>query len=445
MRKKLINTVLTIEELERSKQEHQSLCGMSKDFGISLRMLENTLDFHDLEHPDKFKRNSVNHNFFSNINEESLYIAGFIAADGNVYQRINGSNTIKIQLATKDKQHLLNIAKKLEFNGDINDYTINAREFIAGEKTKQELYYSSYLSFNSDQICNDLEKFGIVPNKTYIYTMPLWLVKHPLVHHFIRGYIDGDGWIGYGKDSNEIKRIVIGLVGACPAVKEIFDIIHDRCHLRSGGCFSIQKNIYNTEIKTFSFAGLLDVETIIKFLYKDATIYLERKFEPTKQIYNLIDKSKLYLFDPQILQNQCNEIGNAVKIAELYNCSQSTILKAIKEFNLNFQTKMEFDLELLQKQYNELGNCGLVAELYDCSRSVIERTMRKFKLKFKPHHDRNFPRKYQFDPQILQQQYNLLGSLNKVAKLYNCDHNTIKCAMKKFGIPLNPNNKSVIK
>lgn len=41
----------------------------------------------------------------------------------------------------------------------------------------------------------DLEKYGIVPQKTYSVEMPQ--LDEIMMPHLIRGMIDGDGWISY--------------------------------------------------------------------------------------------------------------------------------------------------------------------------------------------------------------------------------------------------------
>jgi hypothetical protein len=50
----------------------------------------------------------------------------------------------------------------------------------------------SELAITSRKMCADLLRFNITERKTFTYTFPEWLKTHPLKHHFIRGYNDGD-------------------------------------------------------------------------------------------------------------------------------------------------------------------------------------------------------------------------------------------------------------
>ena len=61
----------------------------------------------------------------------------------------------------------------------------------------------------SSKMIEDLAKYGVVKNKTYI-TTKLPDLKEPFLHHMIRGFIDGDGWVMFDKEK---KTHAIGAVG----------------------------------------------------------------------------------------------------------------------------------------------------------------------------------------------------------------------------------------
>jgi len=147
-------------------------------------------------------------------------------------------------------------------------------------------YLANEIIITSEKIFNRLAEFNIVPNKTHTYRFPEQLKDHPGIRHFIRGCLDGDGWWrehrNNGKDyTTEIR---IGMCGTPVFVREMFDIIKDECCIGSGSYY-IRKSGKTAD---FEFCAKSDVNDIVDYLYKDATIYLDRKYQ--KAI-----KSKNYL------------------------------------------------------------------------------------------------------------------------------------------------------
>ena len=103
--------------------------------------------------------------------------------------------------------------------------------------------------------------------------MPDWLLKHEYLHHFMRGYFDGDGCIS--KCSLVNKRKVVqksfNILGTFNFINAYKIILEKNCNIN---CNKICKkgNIYS-----ISYSGNVIINNIYNFLYKDATIYLERK------------------------------------------------------------------------------------------------------------------------------------------------------------------------
>lgn len=56
---------------------------------------------------------------------------------------------------------------------------------------------------NSNKICKDLEKFGVIPRKSGKEIIPQ--IENTLLPHFIRGYFDGDGCC-YNKTINKSAK-----------------------------------------------------------------------------------------------------------------------------------------------------------------------------------------------------------------------------------------------
>jgi hypothetical protein len=207
---------------------------------------------------------SCDHYFFSRDNEESFYWAGFIAADGCAYGK-KTSKTLTLTLAEKDSLHLLCFKNNINYDGPIyKSITKHSQKNPKwNDSTKESLCISS------SQIFQDLKRFNITPNKTKIYTFPEWLVNHSLIHHFMRGYVDGDG--SFFEDKSR-GRICFELRGTKEFLDIYKNILESKLDMQSRTTVTTPDS--TSKIKYYSKHL---VPQIVDFLYQDATIYLSRK------------------------------------------------------------------------------------------------------------------------------------------------------------------------
>lgn len=126
---------------------------------------------------------AINQDFFDVNNQtyNSAYVMGLIAADGWI-SRVD--NQICIELQRSDKELLEKVNLALENEREVKDY-------VTGRG-----YENSKLYFYSRKMKEDLNKFNLVPNKTYDknYKRPN-LLKPEFEMAFLRGMFDGDGSI----------------------------------------------------------------------------------------------------------------------------------------------------------------------------------------------------------------------------------------------------------
>jgi len=126
----------------------------------------------------------VNRDFFKEWSAEMAYILGFFAADGNMIRNKRGAHFIEFQIT--DKTLLYAIRKVLCLN-----HKITARN-------RGENYKKSYrLQIGSKKIFSDLEILGMTPKKSNTLKFPE--VPRRYFGDFVRGYFDGDGYVGIGK------------------------------------------------------------------------------------------------------------------------------------------------------------------------------------------------------------------------------------------------------
>lgn len=125
----------------------------------------------------------------------------------------------------------------------------------------------------------DLIEKGLCPKKSLVLTFPTTdILPEELIHHFIRGYFDGDGCV----TQNLKGERYISFVGTKDMLENI------RRHLKIEAIVKKEKRTQK-EIYFLQTGGNKSVLKIFDYLYKDATIFLERKqkrFLQLKEEYN---------------------------------------------------------------------------------------------------------------------------------------------------------------
>lgn len=205
------------------------------------------------------RRYTQDNTYFQKIDtERKAYWLGFLYADGCVHDRSENQNYLHIHLQPEDRYLLEMFVKDLKSDRIVGT---NNRGYAV-------------LVVNSNKIGKDLIRLGCVPRKSNILKFPTEdIVPKLLIKDFIRGYMDGDGCIStymkLKKGANipsficEIKFVgtydmLLGINRYFKSEKEILINRH------SPTCYQI------------SFAGR-KYKDIVDSLYKDATIYMNRK------------------------------------------------------------------------------------------------------------------------------------------------------------------------
>lgn len=211
-----------------------------------------------------------NQDYFKVIDsEEKAYWLGFIMADGAITKNCkNGiDNRLSIILKLSDIEHLKKFQKSIESNQKIITKTVTSK----GHSSE-----ICELRFNSKIICDDLMRFGVTSNKTGKELIPS--LSEELVHHFIRGFFDGDGCI-YRNGKYLNASVCSASITFINQLKDVLNkltikpYIEDRC--KNGKSFYVigtKKQLY--------------VKIFLDYMYKDSTIYLERKYEKYINFYS---------------------------------------------------------------------------------------------------------------------------------------------------------------
>lgn len=215
----------------------------------------------------------LDENFFEAIDtEEKAYWLGFLYADGNI-SNIN----IELTLKYDDINHLENFKKAIKTDATITD---GYRKCDISTNPDKQLRYAR-LIVTSTKMVNDLIKLGCISNKSLALTFPTKeQVPNHLLIHFIRGYFDGDGCVYIDKSKTPSFLFqVCGTYDMLIHIKSYFDI---KANVRKIG------NYYDLRCK-----GNIKATNIFDTLYKDATIYLQRKYDIYKNFQLCRSRSSL--------------------------------------------------------------------------------------------------------------------------------------------------------
>lgn len=176
------------QELINLYQQGESLSFLSKYYNTTTYKIKQILNQYNIKirtrseqtrlTNTKRRKWSVNDNYFSNIDSYSkAWLIGFLAADGTIRK---DSNEIKIGLSEIDIEILEKIKNELCLNKPILKYQTNNG------------FNCVQITWSSFQQKQDLKKYGVVNNKTYLpMHLPKWTKNKILA--FILGYYDGDG------------------------------------------------------------------------------------------------------------------------------------------------------------------------------------------------------------------------------------------------------------
>jgi len=229
----------------------------------------------------------VNQDYFKSIDtEDKAYWLGFIYADG--YLNKNG-NTFGIELKDTDIEHLIAFGKDIESNRPIKIYNKNS---TFGPQVNCRWVCSNKILYN------DLIKHGLTATKSYDGKFPI-VDDVQYMKDVIRGIFDGDGSIHLKKGS---LGYLIAKIAICNT-KETLECIE-----KFSGFEWVwsqrypDKNVNNYQISTGNQNNII---SFLNLIYKDAKIYLNRKYKKYKEYID----SREYANNKGIDRHNYNQIG----------------------------------------------------------------------------------------------------------------------------------------
>ena len=229
---------------------------IADSFKVTFHTISNILEKNNIARNNKYKNINLNENYFEKIDSnDKAYFLGFMLTDGNV--SLN-ENIIRLSLSSKDEE-ILNIFK--EKTGNENKICIREDERHS-ERTFQ---------LKSKKWKDDLAKYGIVPQKTFISEMPI--LSADMMPHLIRGMIDGDGWISFNSHQ-------IGFCGNEKTVHQLKEYLVKTLNVYDVKIIHARENLWQV-----TWASQTDIEKIGNYIYQNKdNCFLSRKYNNFLQI-----------------------------------------------------------------------------------------------------------------------------------------------------------------
>ena len=133
---------------------------------------------------------------------------------------------------------------------------------------------------SSQKTVDDLISHGCVKQKSLILQPPIG-VPDELLHHFIRGFFDGDGSLYWNKSAFtahstwKTPSYSINFTSTKEMIEWLIEIAGDG---------RISKENRREKTYYFKLDGNKKVRRFCDYMYKDATIFMERKYNLYKEL-----------------------------------------------------------------------------------------------------------------------------------------------------------------
>ena len=249
--------MINIEKLLELNSSGLTQKQIATELNVSRATVQRALRKLNVSTPNYHNSLKFDNTVFDSIDtEEKAYWLGFLYADGNVSSTINN---VELSLSVTDTEHLEKYRKflKNESKVKIGKVICNGKEFKRCRLSVTNKYFKEQLI-----------KVGCVPNKSLILEFPKAIFSNDtLKYHFIRGYVDGDGSITFTQ-TGKLRLDIIGTEKFLNGIKEIFPEFSE---LRKDKRWK-----HNTYYINCAYDN---AEKVLTKLYKNSTIYLQRKYD----------------------------------------------------------------------------------------------------------------------------------------------------------------------
>lgn len=193
--------------------------------------------------------------YFSQIDTpQKAYFLGLLFADGAIAVAEKRNSSITLELTENDID-ILNIFKQ----------ELNSNASLSYNKRKERTLGTYGLSIRSKQLADDLKKYNIIPNKTYL--VEEIIIPNNYKIDYLRGYIDGDGSLYYSGNSWHLS-----ITGHSKnIIQQIQQELNSLINKQNSNTITYYKNVYKTTWNGQEAIYLMQI------LYENSKISLTRK------------------------------------------------------------------------------------------------------------------------------------------------------------------------
>lgn len=249
------------KEIAQLYSQNRTPTELAKIFSVSRGVITNALRRQKvifLGRSTLDMRGRVDLHYFDMINTpEKAYWLGFIAADGCITSK-KGRYHLTFGQKAEDKNHLKQLLKDLNCNQRMGSKIVKGARYVR-------------LQISGKPLIQHLINLGITPRKSLTLRYPEILSTFD--NHFIRGYFDGDGTVSRNRIINQLQ---FALVGTEQFLRECGIRLQESCALNRIAVYSAGQK---TKAYQLSYCGNRQVPRIMRWIYKDATRFLQRKRE----------------------------------------------------------------------------------------------------------------------------------------------------------------------
>ena len=254
---------------------------------------------------------------------EKFYFLGFFAADGCNFKK---QNEAKIKLQRGDLELLEKFKNLLESDRPIYEV------YDKPNGSRRESY-SSNLRLTSKYFCSRLEELGLPERKTYSLHFPDYIPEKYL-RDYVRRVFDGDGSIIINQVGK--ARGASDIAGHPCFLKELKTVIENTLPINIV-FYQISETCAHLKINRQE-----DIKLFMDWMYKESSLYLERKFQTYQEFLSLRDYSVETKGQKQRrIESQEKEIINAYlsyvsnkEICEKYKISNNTLYRILQRNNI---------------------------------------------------------------------------------------------------------------
>lgn len=257
---------------------HLGTPALKKKYGFDLAHRFYRLGLKLRNHQDQNRKFTCNSDYFKEIDsEEKAYWLGFMMGDGYITKSASNSNIKRFGISVKndDKRHLEKFLDAINGNMPIHTYEVKTSGYKIGTK-----YCRVIISDNA--FAENIIKQGCVENKSNILEPPN--IDKSLRKHWIRGYMDANGSISISKMKNSKygKMFKIRFIGTENVLKWIqSNLIEDNVIKRE---YPFRKRKEEHIVTQFEFGGNLLSLRYLDYIYDNATVWLDRKYNRYLQL-----------------------------------------------------------------------------------------------------------------------------------------------------------------